>query len=215
VFTSAIMPGAVLHDGVRQLLSILPFIAALAGAGFHALAHDLFFAIERVGCFRKINNAQAKAAAALFFLFSFNPVLDLYFAHPFQLSYYNGFVGGIRGAYERGLEVTYFMDALTPAFVQQLNRQLPKSATLHASFAHFMLAYYQKEGRLRSDIRLTTAQPFDYYLLLNRRSALSLRENRLINSSAQPYASVNLAGVPLVRVFEFANRNTQNLVVRP
>lgn len=32
-----LFPGAVLHDGTRQLLSTFPFLAALAGAGFHGL----------------------------------------------------------------------------------------------------------------------------------------------------------------------------------
>jgi hypothetical protein len=99
--------------------------------------------------------------------------------------------------------MTYFMDALTPRFIETLNHQLPKGASIHASFAQFMLEYYQKEGRLRADIRLAKGQPFDYYLLLNRRSVLAPRENRLVNGSAVPYASVYLAGVPLVTVFEF------------
>lgn len=203
VFALGIMPGAVLHDGVRQLLSVLPFMGALAGAGFYALGRGLLSPIERLEFSWKINNAKAKAVGALFCFVSVSPALDLYLVHPFQLSYYNSFVGGIRGAYERGLEMTYFMDALTPRFIEQLNERLPKSATVHGSFANFMLDYYQKEGRLRRDIRLTTGQPLDYYLLLNRRSVLAPRENRLVNGSAQPYASVRVADVPLVSVFEF------------
>jgi hypothetical protein len=203
VFALGIMPGAVLHDGVRQLLSVLPFIAALAGAGFYALAHSVFNGIERLGSSSRINNAKAKSVAALFFLLSVSPALDLYLVHPFQLSYYNSFVGGIRGAYARGLEMTYFMDALTPSLIEQLNGQLPKGATVHGSFANFMLDYYQKEGRLRQDIRVTKGQPFNYYVLINRRSVLPRRDDRLMNGSVQPYVSVRVADVPLVSVFEF------------
>src|SRR3970282_418876 len=32
-----LLPGAVLHDGMRQLLATLPFLAGLAGAGFFVI----------------------------------------------------------------------------------------------------------------------------------------------------------------------------------
>ena len=66
------------------------------------------------------------------------PAFDLVAHHPFQLSYYNRFVGGTRGAYARGLEVTYFMEALTPDFLQLLNEKIPENATITASFANFI-----------------------------------------------------------------------------
>jgi len=129
--------------------------------------------------------------------------LELYLCHPFQLSYYNRLVGGIRGAYERGLETTYFMEAITPGFVKSLNERLPKNATINASFANFMFAYYQNEGRLRGDIRISSKQPFDYYILLNRRSVHSPRERQLTQAAVTPYLSVTVAGVPLVYVWDF------------
>jgi hypothetical protein len=64
-----------------------------------------------------------------------------------------------------------------------------------------MLAFYQKSGTLRPDIQLTNSQNPDYYIVLNRRSALELRERQLLNSPAKPFLSVELAGVPLVSVF--------------
>jgi hypothetical protein len=203
VVVLGILPGAVLHDGMRQLLSALPFVVALAGAGFYATTQGLFKAMHPLEGVVITTGLRGKIAVTLFLLVSISPAVNLYLIHPFQLSYYNSLVGGIQGAYKRGLEMTYFMDALTPSFIQQLNKQLPERATVHASFANFMLDYYQKQGRLRSDIRLTKGQPFDYYILLNRRSALPPRENRLLNGSVPPYVSVNVAGVPLVSVFDF------------
>lgn len=199
----ALMPGAVLHDGVRQLMSSLPFLVALAGVGYYALASWLIKAARRSKASQHITNLKPKVAAALFLLVCFNPAVDLYLVHPFQMSYYNRFVGGIHGAYERGLETTYFMEAFTPAFLRALNEKLPKNATVNASFANFMFKFYQKEGKLRSDIQIVGSQPVDFYLLLNRRSILAPRERRLISSPAAPYISVGVAGVPLVLVFDF------------
>jgi hypothetical protein len=192
----------VLHDGIRQMLSVLPFIAALAGAGFHVVATWLQGLAQSNLRMRGIDNVPVKIYGILFLLLGFGPALDLYLSHPYQLSFYNRFVGGIRGAYERGLETTYFLEALTPAFLRMMNEKLPKNASVNASFANTMLAYYQKESLLRRDLKITAQGPFDYLVLVNRRSALSARERSLVDAAANPYISVQLAGVPLASVFD-------------
>lgn len=197
------MPGAVLHDGVRQLLSALPFIAALAGAGFYVLAAWFHCFAQTNPHLRTIENIRAKIYVTLFLLLGFAPALDLYLSHPYQLSFYNRLVGGTHGAYERGLEITYFLEALAPDFLRAMNEKLPRNASVNASFANTMLAYYQKQGLLRQDLTIVNHGSFDYLLLLNRRSALSPSERKLIDSGARPYISVSLAGVPLVSAFEF------------
>lgn len=203
VLIMGILPGAVLHDGVRQLLSALPFLCALAGVGVFFLATWLQGIALRSARLEKVANLKAKIVGALFLLVCFNPALDLYLAHPFQLSYYNRLVGGIRGAHEKGLELTYFMEAFTPGFLNSLNEKLPANSVMNASFANFMFAYYQKHGHLRPDIKISATGPVNYYVLLNRRSVLTAPERLLMNGSTQTVLSVNLAGVSLVRVFEF------------
>ena len=198
----ALAPGAVLHDGVRQLLSALPFLAGLAGGGFYLLFNWLVSACQRASALRGVQHIKAKVAAATLIFLLFPPLLDVWLCHPFELSYYNHLVGGIRGAYARGLEVTYFMEALTPGFLRSLNAKLPPNSVINASTANFMFAYYQKEGRLRPDIKMTDTGPFNYYILFNRRSILSARQQLLLNGTTQPYLSVGIAGVPLVAVFE-------------
>jgi hypothetical protein len=198
-----LLPGAVLHDGVRQLLSVLPFAAALAGGGFFVLAAWLMAVAQRWKRFQSVANSKTKVLGTLCLLLVFSPLLDLYLCHPFQLSFYNRFVGGIRGAYARGLEITYFMEAFTPEFLTSLNEKLPTNAKINASFANFMFDYYQKEGRLRGDIKITAGRPFDYYILLNRYGPLSPRERSLVNGHFKTFLSVDIAGVPLVSVFDF------------
>jgi hypothetical protein len=129
-------------------------------------------------------------------------VLDLYLCHPFQLSFYNRFVGGVRGAYQRGLELTYSMEAFTPEFIDAINTRLPQNSVINASFANFMFAHYQREGWLRADIAISNDESPDYYILLNRRSVLSPRERSLMNGRTPFYFVEQLAGVPLVAVFE-------------
>ena len=202
VLMLGLIPGAVLHDGVRQMLSALPFITALAGVGFHALATCLLGLAQSNVTLRSIENIRIKILIILFILVGFSPALDLYLSHPFQLSFYNRLVGGIRGAYERGLETTYFMEAFTPAFLRTINNRIPTNASINASFANSMFVYYQKEGLLRQDIKITNDRDFDYFVLLNRRSALSPKQRYLIDSTAKPYISITIAGIPLVSAFK-------------
>jgi len=206
-------PGAVLHDGVRQLLSALPFLAGLAGGGFYLLCRWLVRVCRRASVLRTVQHMEAKVAGAALVFILCPPLLELWLCHPFELSYYNHLVGGIHGAYSRGLEVTYFMEALTPKFLGSLNEKLPPGSVINASFANSMFAYYQKEGRVRQDIRITDTGPFDYYILLNRRSVLSPREQLLVNGPAQPFLSVSIAGVPLVSVFEFTRSSAHSVTV--
>ena len=197
-----LLPGAVLHDGVRQMLPALPFLAATAGAGFYTLGEWLFSLAHRSTQLQTVAHLRGKLVGVLGLLILFSPSLDLYLCHPFQLSFYNRFVGGVRGAYQRGLELTYSMEAFTPEFLEALNTKLPENSVVNASFANFMFNYYQREGRLRADITISDAESSDYYILLNRRSVLAPRERLLMNGSKPIYLAEQLAGVPLVAVFE-------------
>jgi Dolichyl-phosphate-mannose-protein mannosyltransferase len=197
-----LLPGAVLHDGVRQMLPALPFLVATAGGGFFFAGKWLFHLAENSKKLSDVVNLREKVLAVLASLVLFPLAIDLYLCHPFQLSFYNRFVGGVRGAYHRGLELTYSMEAFTPKFIDAINSQLPQDSVVNASFANFMFAFYQKQGRLRSDLKISDAEPFDYYILLNRRSVLTPRDRLLLSGSTPIYISEELAGVPLVAVFE-------------
>ena len=203
ILALGLMPGAVLHDGVRQMLSALTFLAALAGVGFHTLISWSVKLVRNRRAATQVTRLETKITGILLLLVCFSPLLDLYLCHPFQLSFYNRFVGGVRGAYERGLETTYFMEAFTPDFIRSLNDNLPRNTRVNASVANFMFTFYQKEERLRPDIKITDGQSFDYYVILNRRTALGPKERKLINSRTKPFLAIDLAGVPLVSVFEF------------
>ncbi|MFQ5542215.1 MAG: ArnT family glycosyltransferase [Candidatus Binatia bacterium] len=201
ILSMGLFPGAVLHDVNRLMLPVLPFLAGLASCGFFLLARYLTERCQALVVLQGIKHLRAKLIGALSLLVIFPPALDLFMYHPFQLSYYNRLVGGIRGANQRGLEVTYFMEALTPNFLQFLNRDLPPNAVISGGETNYMLAYYQMEKRLRRDIRITDDMNFDYYLLLNRRSMFG-PFHRALATGGRPYATVRLQGVPLVYLYK-------------
>ncbi|HEY6197480.1 MAG TPA: hypothetical protein VI231_02625, partial [Candidatus Binatia bacterium] len=94
----------------------------------------------------------------------------------------------------------------TPSFLNYLNEKLPQNARVNGLFANFMLEYYQQQGKLRRDIKIANSEPFDYTLVLNRRSVLGTIATRRqldhLKNGRQPLASVSLGGVPLVMLYE-------------
>ena len=197
-----LLPGAVLHDGMRQLLATLPFLAGLAGAGFSVIVRYLTERSKKTLALQRVKHLQPKLIGILYLLLLFPPALDLFAYHPYELSYYNRLVGGIHGAYRRGFEVTYFMEAYAPGFLRRLNKELPPNAQVNALFSNFMLLYYQKENRLRPDIRITDGEVFDYYILVNRRSIFTEKEDAFLASRPRIHDAWRLDGVPLILVFK-------------
>ena len=202
ILSMGLLPGAVLHDVNRLMLPVLPFLGGLASCGFFVLVRTVTDQSQKLTILQGVKNLRGKLIGVIFLLVLFQPALDLLIYHPYQLSYYNRLVGGIRGAYQRGLEVTYFMEALTPEFLRFLNKELPPNAVINASVSNFMLKFYQKENRLRRDIRITDSGDFDYYILLTRQSVLSQADRLLIYNNPRPYISMLLDGVPLVSVYK-------------
>jgi hypothetical protein len=200
VLGMGLLPGAALHDVNRLMLPVLPFLAGLAGAGFFALTRGLAVWGQRAGWGERIAGLRPKVIGAALLATLVPPAIDLVVHHPYELSYYNRLVGGVRGAYDRGLEVTYLMEVFNPRFLGFLNAELGPASALNASFSNFMFVYYQRHGRLRSDVRITDGVDFDHYLLLNRPSAF--REDRVFLQTRPVLRDAwCLRGAPLVLIY--------------
>jgi len=90
--------------------------------------------------------------------------------HPHELSYFNIFMGGIRGAYEKGMETTYWGEAVNKDIYNALN-ELPKGARIKTLALHArVFEILQEWGRLRGDLRFNEGDPpWDYHLLSVRK----------------------------------------------
>lgn len=148
------------HDGVRLFLPTFFFLAAFAGWGVVGLASRL-----RSRWWRPVLAALVLIPAAR----------DLIRIHPFELSYYNAFIGGPRGAWRAGFELSYWYDAFNDEALAEINKKLPDRANL--SFAHeksapiMVLDDEQSLGILRGDLRLEVEKDrFPFMLLLTHDS---------------------------------------------
>jgi 4-amino-4-deoxy-L-arabinose transferase-like glycosyltransferase len=108
------------HDGVRLFLPTFFFLAAFAGWGTIGLA-DL---IGRSGRDRVVARSVLSALVLL------PAAWGLVRIHPFELSYYNELIGGPRGAWARGFELSYWYEAFDGETIADLNRKLPDGAML-------------------------------------------------------------------------------------
>jgi hypothetical protein len=95
------------YDGVRHFLFLLPAVALLSALGAAALSQAV------PGRFRTV---AAVAIGALFLL----PVKDLVSLHPYQTTYFNGIVGGVRGADGR-YDTDYWLSSYRDA-IEQVGR---------------------------------------------------------------------------------------------
>ena len=136
------------HDGVRLFLPSFAFLAAFAGWG----VSDLGAWAGRV--------SKIKALWARLFLstLALGPAaLQLIRVHPFELSYYNEFIGGARGAWARGFELSCWYDAFDRTTLREINALLPPGASI--TFANDLstpptFKELQDLGQIRSDIDL-------------------------------------------------------------
>jgi len=190
------LPSSPNHDGVRLWLPMFPFLAILAGLGLEQLAG---LVERRIGAER-----PAVLVALLGLLFFLPAALGTVRVAPYYLSYYGELIGGPSGAARRGMEATYWFDAVTAGFRDRLQETLPDGARV---VAYPNAEYYellQGMGLLRKDLSFTQVPPADYLLLLGRKAMLE-RGWETIYQRARPLLAVELDGVELVGLYAWSD----------
>jgi hypothetical protein len=190
------LPSAPGHDGERQLLATFPFLACLAGIGADWLAR--LISQWRGDAFARVVAGGVLAAAML----SAGAVVWSY--HPYQLSYYNALVGGLPGATRRGLEPTYYWDAMSSDALDWLNEHTEPGQGVAFSAYPYSLEYLQRWGLLRPPVRPVRPGPTQWYVLQNRPGSFRPHDRWLIKN-AQPAMTKSLHGVPLIWVYSYGD----------
>jgi hypothetical protein len=196
------LPGSPDHDGVRLFLPLFPFLAVLAGFGFACLVQagrSLLAASGRLTA----GAVTAGAATLLGLLFFYPPYLQASRVAPYYLSYYGELIGGTAGAARAGMEVSYWLDAVTPGFLAKLNETLPQGARLgaHPNLTHYQ--HLQLYGMIREDIQLIRDGPVSYFILLARKASFE-PAHRGIYENVSPVLAVELDGVELAGLYRWS-----------
>lgn len=191
VLLVACLPFVPKYDGVRLFLPLLPFVVCLAGRGLS----DLFGYMQR--------RSRPAAWAVIVALFAL-PASELVLLHPYELSYYNAAVGGLRGAAALGFEPTYWGDAASSEVMDWLDRHCERAAKV-AFFpvGSFVPSTHQRVLKdLRSDLRLVDYESGDWtYLVLVSRYGKWDDAARETQRGQRPVFSVRRRGVTLCAVY--------------
>jgi hypothetical protein len=153
---------------VRLFLPTFFFLAAFAGWGTIAAADFLA---------RLVRQPPRYLRSALTAVVLGSAAIALYRIHPYELSYYNELIGGPRGAWERGFELSYWYDAFTDKVMADLNEKLPRDAEMDffndlTDTSAPVFQELQSLGALRGDIGRTPLAPnrFPFVWLLTQDS---------------------------------------------
>lgn len=198
------LPSSPNHDGVRLFLPMFPFVGLLAASGFGAAASRLRGLAPQ---------SRWIATLAMLSVFFYPAYLQTTGATPYYLSYYNGLIGGPRGAEMRGMEPTYWFDALTPGFFERVNDVLPRKARLASLPVTVPVERAKRLGLLREDIRIAgDTVPAPYVLLYGRKGVFSRVEHRLYDR-VRPVLAARYEGALLVGLYAWSMEDLRRLQV--
>lgn len=117
------LPGASVYDGERLFLIAWPPAAVLMGRGAAAVWEFL------IGVFKDRRRSVIVGASIGLTLVVIEAATQSRL-QPCQLGYYNVLVGWLKGAADRGFEVSYWGDGVTAGFLDNVLDELPQGATL-------------------------------------------------------------------------------------
>ncbi|MHC4713601.1 MAG: ArnT family glycosyltransferase [Planctomycetota bacterium] len=201
VFAFAMKP----FDGVRLFLPVLPLAAMAAG-------------IALGGLLRR----GKRTAAAVVVLVLLSPVAEFFVYAPYGMSYFTPLVGGLPGAENLGMEVTYYGEAVDQDGLTALKRRAREGqrvayAPLFKKLPLLLPSEYIRYGFLKWGLEpVAPSGDWDYLIFINRggeidetdRSNLArgevIHENRLLGVTlskilarkGEPDGGENAPGAP-------------------
>ena len=191
------LPKTPRHDEVRQFLSVYPLLGIVAWIGLLAVLQRIAESRPKWGSPRVAAVVCAACALVL--------GATVARAHPFELSSYNGFIGGVRGAERAGMELSLYFEAVDRGALRALERYpKPGEKLAMAPFWPLLLESYVEHGGLRSALTLLPQQSSerpDWLLLVRRRYVV---DERFFLAAPAVY-EVSYDGVSLVKVVRLAD----------
>jgi hypothetical protein len=150
------LPSTPKHDGIRLFSSAWPFIVLISISGCYWLDR-LIKSRVKIGLL----------ICLISLVLAFN---DIRTYHPYELSYYNTFIGGAKGAQDKGFIVTYWYEAFNKDFLERMSKFTgDQKAGIYSWPYQEIIKYNQMYGLYPSGLKSMSAdEDYKYILALNR-----------------------------------------------
>jgi hypothetical protein len=193
------LPNAPKYTGTRLFMPFFGFLAALAGVGYALGAEWLTrWVPSSRGTLLTPRRLRLGLAAVLLL----PAVRSVALTHPFQMSYYNAFIGGLPGAVARGMEATYWGDSYMAACTQLLPRLQPGDEVwVDLPGCEWIVRQYlagAPEVRVTSGPRLP---PGTTWAIVQNKASERSETSKALMAVGPPAFAVELDGVPLSLVY--------------
>ena len=184
-----LLPNIGVIDGIRHFEEVLFPLAALAAIG-------LDFMIRQISLIRLI-----RPMSLILILFTvFSLLFTLYSYHPFQITYFNELVGGIKGAFGK-YDLDYWGGSQKQAVIW-VNENAPQNSKVHIVMSADVAGRYLRPDLL-INLNKYNYDESDFVIFLNRQSffyRFYYAYEYLLHHS--PSFTVSVKNTPLVWVFD-------------
>jgi 4-amino-4-deoxy-L-arabinose transferase-like glycosyltransferase len=194
------LPSAPKYGGVRLFLPFFPYLVALAAVGLGTAAT---WVVSRVGT-SSVTFTPRRLRIALAAVALLPGLCAVGNTYPYQLSYYNPFIGGLRGAVARGMEATYWGESYLEAANFLLPRLSPNDLVwVDLPGCEWIIRRYLENAQpgLRFSSGGWPPEEADWAIVQNKASELS-PASRALMAAAVPRSIGDLGGVPLSLVYD-------------
>ncbi len=184
-----LLPHIGVIDGIRHFEEVLFPLSAIAAIGFDVVIRQ----IHHIRPIRLIG-------PILIFSTLFSFLFTLYSYHPFQITYFNELVGGVKGAFGK-YDLDYWGGSQKHA-VEWINDHAPINATVHIVMAADVAARYLRPDLL-TNLNTYGYDDSDYVILLNRQSffyRFAYAYEYLLHHT--PTKTITVQNAPLVWIFD-------------
>jgi 4-amino-4-deoxy-L-arabinose transferase-like glycosyltransferase len=179
LFAVLVLPQAPKHDGIRLFSMVWPFIIILFVRGIYAFSD--YFAILLYRCRVNIHKFAMGFVRLPITIMVVLIILNLglvYAYHPYELSYYNEFIGGSQGAAQRGFDISYWGEALNGDALNKVSSLFEDRTDKVYTYPNEKALYWNRLfGFLDGDINsVNNIEEADCVLALNRCLAPDLHD---------------------------------------
>ncbi|MEK7544062.1 MAG: glycosyltransferase family 39 protein [Patescibacteria group bacterium] len=180
-------------DGIRHFEEVVFPLAAIAAVGAAATLDHM----RRMSHMRIMSPMVQRVLTGVVFLWLIVPIIRY---HPYQISYFNELVGGVRGAW-KNFDVEYWGTSQKAAMLW-LNTNAPKDSFIHVLMAPDAAAKYLRPDLL-SRVNKKGFDEADYVVVLNRQSFFDRYWGVTDYMPKHKIAyTVSVQGVPLTLIYD-------------